>query len=207
MLYISRFVGYDHYGVVDTDDGIETIVSLSELRDIVCVQRIGICGVISDGSALRENMVFIYQPQHTRSKLQIKTRVLKGIDIKVFGTMITSITLDEVSNDNIVDIRLSDFGDACADFVLTRNTPNAGYRLNLILDDKVRYSPFAFCRRYYTSFANRGGIGVVFDMRECSDLVAEQLYRMIRNDRNEMLGSIFDKAERMDRLTQNHAEV
>lgn len=36
MLYISRRVDTTHYGVVDTDDCTETVVSVAELENLTC---------------------------------------------------------------------------------------------------------------------------------------------------------------------------
>lgn len=201
MLFISRLIGYHNYGVVDTDDGVEEVVDMQELYHLVIELGLEIYGVVPSGGAIMENRIFVYQPEETLTQLQLKTMMLKQVHIKVWNNIITSIRWNGKTSEEIVDIRLSDYGIGVADFALARNASFGGYKVNLILDDKVEYSYYAFKRRYYEhTLVGKNGIGVIFDLRELSDSKAEQIYKMLYFDKNEMLGSVHDSAERMDRM-------
>ena len=205
MLFISRFIGPDQYGVVDTDDGVEQVVDFSELYSAVCVDGLEIMGARKKDSSMSEASVMIAQPKETVSRMQTKAKILLNVDIKVYKNMITSIRWKRTDDDDLVDIRLSDFGTHVADYVLARNIAFGGcYKVCLVLDNKLTYSPNAFCRRFFEhDIIGKNGIGVIFDLRELSDLNAMQVYKMLYTGKeSEMSGGILDKTVRMDKVAR-----
>lgn len=96
MLYISRCLPDDKYGVVDTDDNTETIVAREGLIDIVCFMGIEIAGVQTyewNGSKMLDTITPYQDLKHGSGKLA-KARMLLGVDIHVYDGEITFIAID-----------------------------------------------------------------------------------------------------------------
>lgn len=146
MLYLSRYVYPDSFGVVDTDDGVESIVSRDDLDEICCTWLVPIEGIkIYWDSFMRYiTSIVTYQPSETMSQLQIKTKVLKGIEVHSMGDMITNVLWDKDSIITPVRIRLSDFGSSCADCILSGNRHSRLHQVTLVLDDKLSFGGKVF---------------------------------------------------------------
>ena len=206
MLYISRYIGPDQYGVVDTDDGVEQVISFTELYGAVCLDRLSIAGAPIVHNTLADKNIVVCQPPDTISRVQAKAKVLLKVDVKCYKSMITSIIWNRSSDEDLVDIRLSDYGTCVADYVLARNVAFGGYKVCLIFDDKLTYCTNAFRRRYFErDLIGKNGVGAVFDLRELSDGNAAILYDMLYSGAKDNIpGGIIDQAERMDKFTYNH---
>lgn len=166
MLFISRRVGYSGYGVVDTDDGVEEIVTGTALYDVPSELRKSIKGVLENTEAAPQKAFRPWQDPDSRSLLQTKTSTLHNVDVTVWGDMVTDIVM---RNTQIEVIRLSDFGTRCADCVFVGNNRPKRHRLTLILDDKVELNLLSFkILQFADKYVNAGvsSIGVVFDLRE-----------------------------------------
>ena len=202
MLYISRFVGQDHYGVVDTDDGDESIVSLSELYRLVYDVGLNILGTMPNkAKSMPESSVHVFQPLDTVTRLQTKTKVLQGVDVKTYGEMITSISWVRDDIKEPVTLRLSDFGTRCADYILDRNELSDRHVITLVLDEGISYSFCAFRRRFYRAFPNGVfGVGCVLDIRELTDQTAGQLYKSFRRASFMPICEVLDFEERRQLL-------
>lgn len=201
MLFISRRIGFD-YGVVDTDDDTEEVVTDDELR-----QLHNVFGLTISGLTMRdyiEPRVVVYQPEETITPLQVKTRVMKHVDIKVYKDMITSIRFraSDIMGES-VEIRLSDFGTRCADYVLAGNVYVGRFpKLRLIFDDKVSMCPNAFVRLPYSNaLIGDHGIGVQYDLTDMSDKRAKQMYETLcLSKQTGMWDDIFDNETRKARI-------
>ena len=150
MLYVSRYIGSNDYGVVDTDDNTEERISYSEL--VSACEKLGICvaGVAShyfDLSSRRITIVdsiMAYQVPEMRSPLQVKTDVMLHVNVVTHKSMITNILWDGVGISTPPVIRLSDYGDCCGDRILSGNCLSEVHQITLILDNKVKFTPKTF---------------------------------------------------------------
>ena len=132
MLFISRRVAdtvchdsgapKEYYGVVDTDDDVETVISFSDLFEIVNA-GIQIEGVKTErmigpkrGWNLRITGVFPYQL--SSSKQSAKALLVGGVTVSSYKSTVTGITWNPVSLGVNVKLRLSNFGDSCADYII-----------------------------------------------------------------------------------------
>lgn len=144
MLYISRYIGSNKYGVVDTDDWKEEAVTRRDLLELLRL------GVKVEGAVLgykvdkhgvpsyRVDSVQIYQNAAFASGKQVKLQMLAGVDIKISGTEIVSIkwSLDKVRTG--MRIRLSDFGCSLADHVFDDHNPSGSGGPVFVFDDKIK---------------------------------------------------------------------
>lgn len=169
MLYISRFVGLRGYGVVDTDDGVEEILSRQQLEEAVIKYGIEIKGVITKSRNWEHWIakVEVYQPPESVIKQQAKSKVLLGVDVKVFDDRITAIEWTASPNDKERVVRLSDYGTHVGAKVLNRMSvvynkhTTAKSFLTIILDDKLTCDNKAFM--------NASSTDVKFDLREVTE--------------------------------------
>lgn len=187
MLYISRFVGKDSYGVADSDTGVETVVNLVALRKAVLDKGLDIKGVVVTKHStvswaeptnwVREDNISVYQPPNTVTSRQIKLQTLRGIEIKTFGSMITAMTWNNSAITTPVTIRLSDFGTSCGDFILYDVRETYGTKVKLVLDDSIEITPDTFNLRFYEDmFVSMEKIGLILDIHELSDANAQKIY-------------------------------
>lgn len=205
MLFISRYSGYDYYGVVDTDDDTEGIVNVTALRKACLDGGLEIRGANPDITEitglhwLREDKIFVYQPPETRSQLQIKTRVLKHVDVTMYRSMITRIKWDIFAIHTPVTIRLSDFGTSCADFILTGAKEVDEHKVTIILDEKIDFSNMTFKLRFYgDGYIDIERIGMKLDIRELDWEKARILYTLLYDGFSAEIPSfIIDSEERM----------
>lgn len=182
MLYVSRHFGMHFYGVVDTDDDTEEIVTRSRL--VQCVEEDGLtirgADLIAGGKRVGETRPC--QVLSEMTQLQIKTDLMKFTEVKTFKTYITSIHWRHKEINTPVTIRLSDFGSKCADCILWENDVCKRHVITLVLDDKVEYSDQVFRRDESINILGPHGLGVVFDMRDVHNPeTAEWLYKHLHH--------------------------
>ena len=208
MLFVSRYIGYGNYGVVDTDDGTEEIAGIGMIIraarsgvDIKGVITSGVPG--ASGGALVDDVV-PYQLPDELTQLQMKTNLLRGVNVTTYHSAITSIRLRQHEIKEPVIFRLSDFGNRCMDCVLQGNMRYGQHKLTLILDNKVELEDIAFC----LSSADRGssvgvnGVGVKFDVREVRyNRIVENVYRAVYAGNSlELWDTIIDSERRKTRM-------
>lgn len=139
MLYISRFLGEDAYGVVDTDDDIEQVVSWQELSEAVEDYGLNINGCVL--ANVKETVLMScspYQLSKYCTKAQAKLKTLSGIDLRVWHDEITAIMVDPNFSEQDIKIRLSDYGKRISgNAVIGGMVFSVNCGPMLVLDDKV----------------------------------------------------------------------
>lgn len=201
MFYISRKIGTNKYGVVDTEDGREDIFTLNELKEMCCGMRIPIEGVTTFVSNYRTGNlniggVSVYQPAETSSVRQTKLNALFGVQIKTMDDTVVSIVIRDARQSSERPVRLSDYGSKCAKYLFHDNCRSlSGTRLTLVLDDNIW-----ICGKAFKDFVE---CDVVIDLREVSnDKQAELVYRDMLHSYGVSAATlhqhIIDKPERMD---------
>ena len=208
MLYISRAVGHGSFGVVDTDDDVEEVVSAQELVKL-CKSDLG---VEITGVKLTANGTVYgmrpYQPPETYTKNQVKAQLLQHVDIRVFRGAVSGIFWNANLIKTPITIRLSDFGESCWDGVLIGNDSDSGVKITLVLDDKICIGEASFRMPFGTNLGPNG-MGVVFDVREMSDgpsvyNVSQSVFRY--SDDPDLFESLIDCPERIKRMVDRHYE-
>lgn len=219
MLYISRLVWQDNsvdkyspvhgfqsircYGVVDTDDNVEEVITRDDLEEAVRRRDIDIAGVTMLGLQRLIIDVIPYQPKP--SPLQMKTLMIHHVNVIVFNSCITNITWRRDKIGKNACLRLSDFGDSCADFILYGNMSLvSGDQITLVLDDKIKsITDHSF--RLDTSerelvqldATQVNGLGVRFDLRELhNNDIAASFYRQLFSYKGNILDFVDDSSER-----------
>lgn len=151
---------------MDTDDGVETVVTFKYLREIVKDSGIRIEGVnVTKSGAV--SSVTVCPPKSVSPSQGLKMRVLLGVDVKTSGDEVVDIEINYMTVTKGVIIRLSDFGSKvkwqllCSFGHEIRETP-----ITLVIDDKIEI--------YGNASSLRNG-SVRFDIREVSneDVVSE----------------------------------
>ena len=144
-----------------------------------------------------------YQPAETVTKLQLRTLMLDHVDIKVYKNSITSIRLDGRNMTSGVTLRLSDFCQSVADYVLHGNDDvsngwNPCTKLTLILDDKLKsLTERSFRIRDGSRSIGSYGMGVVLDISELRNRrLVELVYNAILPQPGNPLWSIIDDNKR-----------
>lgn len=114
MFFISRCFPGNKYGVVDTDDWSEDIVTWAELNVAVLTHGIRIYGAEvespDDPDAIFIKFVTPYQHSRFYTNKQAKTKTLIGIDVGTYGDEITYIVADGQVTKDGTRIRPSEFG-------------------------------------------------------------------------------------------------
>lgn len=174
MLYLSRFVDSTHYGIADTDDDSEEVVRIVKLAEAASY-NIKVEGI----DARRVNAIEVYQPVDTLSLFQLKTKVVLGVDIKIYHGIISSVRWDKGNITSPVTIRLSDYGKSCACFILTGNKQEDGHKVTIVLDDSLEFSKETFNLHPlpdFHAYAGVTGFGAKYDVHELSDKNAKKVY-------------------------------
>lgn len=166
MLFISRYVGAGMYGLVDTDDGGEEIVTK------IVIEKAKQSGVVVYGAEDITN-VRVYQPESTRTMLQIKTITLSHIDVKTYKNKITSVNILSGIKKPVI-LRLSDFGTVCTDYILIGNKPATRLKVLMVLDDKIGFSKSTFWTAPSLTLRQ---MGIALDIHELSDDTAIVVYK------------------------------
>ena len=199
MLYISRRIGANKAGVVDTDDGVEQIISLYQFGSSM-YKKLGVRGFTFTGMYQSSVIVLPYQPDETRSPIQLKSRLLTGVDVKVYNDIVTNINLSTVLNPPVT-IRLSDFGSKCSDCLLLGNKATGRHIITLVFDNKISVGDDAFRRDIEIIGLGVQGVGVKFDLREVED-VSKIYSGLIRFNGWQILSSVIDHRERFDSMVR-----
>lgn len=190
MLYISRIYGgvgrygsKPEYGVVDSDDGVETVVSFDDLRRICVDTGLQVLGVhkylrhVGAGTCVEKGNMIVsigsivpYQPPETMTIHQNKLLAMYGIRLSTYKDLITCIETTRKDADSVIAfrLRLSQFGSRCADHILGYQTINSVmYELTLVLDDNCPFTDTTFFEAP-VKLEESGG-GIKFDVCECTD--------------------------------------
>lgn len=169
MLYISRYITDYSYGVVDSDDGVETIVTREELAAVCITFRLKVKGVeVKHGNmGWYVDAVEPYQDRNTYNKRQIKALTLLGVDLKIYDQEIVAISADSSVAKSDVVLRPSEFAKKLSCFV--KLNKSASCSLTIVLDDRIEVVGETF----------RVGLnGVRFDLREVSnEMTAKSVYK------------------------------
>lgn len=176
MLYVSRMVDYDKYGVVDTDDDVETVVTTKELSELVYKYGLDIKGTVKHEKAYLETLrnVIPYQDKRYYSPLQSKTKTLLGVDVRTYKGEIVRIMATGGVTKGDTEIRLSDFGERMSGRAVVQWDYNpANLKLVLVVDDKIQLEqPYPSVTSY----------GQIWDIREMKrESIAEAMYRELLN--------------------------
>ena len=201
MLYVSRYIRSDSYGIVDTDDDVEEVVTQTELLNLVTDYGMKFAGVSTYtaefpfGTVDYVDKVNIYQDPRYITPLQTKAILLWHVNVTLYKSSITRISWNPDDIEKIVSIRLSDFGDSVCDRVLVGNKWSKLPAVRLIVDDKVQVTDKSFDAGVYGSYE----YGVRFDLSELSDdYTAKMIYKSVLGpDRNRQgFNYIIDSEER-----------
>lgn len=184
MLYISRLVhGFTvlKYGVVDTEDGKEEVVSNSDLYCYCQEYDLTIRGCIPDEPKVGFSMngVFPFQHPDYMTKAQAKLFMLYGIELTLWKDMITRIAWEPSEIKEPIELRLSDYGGRLGDYIFAGLACSATHKVTVVLDDNINfndqslhtYSPFFLCLDSY---------GLKYDIRDMQDKEkVRAIYRMV----------------------------
>lgn len=212
MLYISRWVG-SKVMVYDTDDSSETLCSFDDLSQALQagLQINGVETQFTDVACMHIpaiKNVKAWQDPATCSVLQTKMSVVGHIDVTKFGRLITNIKWrgDEIFEP--VSLRLSDFGEECADHIFYGNFYTSAVKAIVIFDDKIKFTGLSLYARVFM-----GSIGAMYDLREVrNEEKASIVYKMLFSSANESMsvGSIFscmiDEKSRLARWRNRYME-
>lgn len=184
MLYINRLVSGERYAVMDTDDGVETIVTYKELKNAVLKNKLDIKGVnIVSYPSLKATLgqqsgkpdrprysieVSVYQPVEERSLKQVKNATVSGVNVIKNGDVVTGIKMTAIGQPVIV--RLSDFGTKFDNYVFSKHPKSVqGLQLTLVFDDKIKCTARSFM--YWQVFGNVD-VTEVTDLRIINNIVS-----------------------------------
>lgn len=203
MLYVSRFIGYNCVGVVDTDDDFEETVTMYELNQAVVKTGLDIVGVnpsesIGGNKLVTDEGVTPYQPPETYTRLQVKAKTLLDTEIVVHKGIISRIFFGPDSWNREITLRLSDYGRECGDFMLCGNI-HSGRPKVLQLDDQITFTDRTFALKYFSkAFVD---MGIVVDLSDMSDQYAARAYNILglTND-DEFFKNIIDKRPRFHKM-------
>lgn len=200
MLYVSRLVGYTHLGVVDTKTGREEIYDRETIANAITKRNTFIEGATVEkrfGVYDVASVPIPYQLPETVTPLQVKMNMVGGIDIRVYNGIISRFLIRTEEIKTPVRVRLSDFGDSVADYVLFGNQAAYNQVMEVILDDKIK-SVTSKSFRVDVGVLSAASLGVVFDLRELSDdSIAENIYCALAADYCKPSVAITDNLERM----------
>lgn len=186
MLYVSRYVGGDKVGVVDTDDGVEEVLTEEKLWDIVRSLHIQVVGCEKwEDSGRGYDYIYVYQPAETISVQQTKAKAILGVDIKMHNGAIANVHIDWDGIKSPVTLRLSDFGVVCLDHIFAMNDDYySDLSVTFVLDDKLKIGKdtFSHSSAFELGFESPrvDDIGIVVDLSEITnDAVAEMVWRSL----------------------------
>lgn len=171
MLYLSRIISQKTCGIVDTDDGSETVVAIDDLFHLCGDLEMDIKGVTvirqynkRGGWHYEMTKFSVYQGEEYSTVEQAKLMTFKGVNVKVMGTRdgkeITSILVNpKVPGEKV--IRLSDYGNSCSKYIFREMPWSYGGQskyLTIILDDKIKLVGSSLSEAFHH--------GVILDIRE-----------------------------------------
>lgn len=192
MLYLSRIAGDDCFGIVDTDDNVETIVNRTELSDIVIDLELPVEGVtIMQGNMGRYiQKISVWQDSQYCTPFQVKTKTMLGVDVTLFKGEIVGICLLRPLQKETV-IRLSDYAKSISTYSMIRGT-RGGFGVVLKFDDNIRVTGEYFVVN---------SPGFIFDVREVTNwdtlrAVYEYIVEQYPPDVDSWRGNVLDISER-----------
>lgn len=192
MLYLSRIIQPDNpryrkYGVVDSDDDTETLVTRAELVDIVLKHKLQVQGVVVINKKDGSKDIKVTSPQQIASQTtgrQTKTAVLLGVNVVVYNDEITAIHVNRKVMRDKQRIRLSDFAKKMNLRAKMYFTGPVSKRVVLVIDDKIellgRLKDFSEVT------------GVLYDISEVEDLGTIGLFYSALMDCSLRIGYHFD---------------
>lgn len=146
MLYLSRHIGPFEFGVVDSDDDVETKVSMVQLKNIACEKGLKIAGVhvaptgLSCSRSITKVIPYKYPAYQTVDC--VKAYAVLGVGVTLWRDHIVSIERFDGYSDIV--LRLSDYGSILADKFLSRSTMFRDERkMTLVFDDSLTLLPYA----------------------------------------------------------------
>lgn len=192
MLYISRRLNSgETYGVVDTDDGVETLIRRSELYQVLGDLGIEVAGVVRSplspckafpNTKYIIEKVFPFQLPEAVVPIQTKYKMLFHTDVVIYNDEIQAIRWMSSKLTTPVVIRLSSFASSVGEMILWGNLRNETHKATLIFDDNLNISPHSFSPVGHNSseVVGKRGYVVVLDLREVSnDELADEVYRQV----------------------------
>lgn len=187
MLYVSRDFHNDSYGVYDTDDGTEELITFTDLAKVTIDDGIDVKGITTqDMSSLGIKSIFLdtvipYQDPQFYTKAQAKLKTLRGIDIHTWKDEITYIGINGHVFPEKLSVRLSDYGKTMhGEMDVMWYGTKQGKSITLVLDDKLYV---------YGGYPTVGLAGVIWDVSEVSS--GKLVAGMFKQLESEGLGANF----------------
>lgn len=172
MLYLSRYRPELSYGIVDTDDDVEEIVSRDELRTAVMTYGLSIEGMSVSPGKHGPFVQFAqpYQDSRYVTTLMTKTRLVYGVEVRVWRDEVTYVLFNTDITPAGTAIRLSDYGSRfCGYSVVKWTIHRPDNDATIILDDNIKI---------IDKSPKMSEWGVRYDVRELSNSsVVECMYR------------------------------
>lgn len=193
MLYLSRYVVHDDrvcYGVVNSDDDTEMVVTVEELEAIkqTGVNIEGVAwGTAFDGVQTRSVVagVKMLPISNSFSALQAKLKTVFGINVVTRGSMITCVGWEPKKLTRDVTITLSKLASSCADYALLDVDFISGesdHAVTIVLDDNISFTSHSFTPDVPHEYRIYKLNGLRFDVRACSDIIAARFYHGLVGD-------------------------
>lgn len=200
MLFISRIVRVNgqKYGVVDTDDGVEELVSLVSIKDAIR-NGVDIAGVYRGEVDCSIDYIEVWKGLRNSVK-QTKLYTVYGIDIRTWDGIICHINWDRDKLRHPVSVRLSDYGVRCGDgiFVAYMADYYTSNPITFVFDDKISISPYTL-DDFSMSYAKDCPVGsLVLDISEVMnksfvETFYQSLGNFLRLSRNESYVVVKDR--------------
>ena len=224
ILYVSRFVGADRVGIVDTDTGEENILTMKQLVKLVseCTVTGARYGMTGKGDNMSNPpgwkpwdgiLITPYQDESTVTRAQLKCKLLRPfLHVTLYGSTITLIEWQRGGRDldKSERVRLSDFGSVCGDYMLiySLGALRKDLTITFVLDDNIKVNPYAFA-------LNRGNIdgkvlsltGARIDIREVTNQESvNNVYSAVWSDSftSEDFSAIIDTEERKAKMIRRY---
>lgn len=156
MLYVSRKIGANKFGVFDTDDGTEDILTLKELKHIVLDLGLEITGVASrdkvyssKGRTRVIESIKPYMPPEAETRGIVRVKILYGVEIRINAGCIVSVQWNNAEYKNRT-LRLSNFGTSCGADIFSEMVERYKYEdvgesgLTIVIDDKLEVDKKTF---------------------------------------------------------------
>lgn len=172
MLYVNR-VRFNHtknrFGVVDTDDDVETMCSWDDIDLAVCGYGLDVKGVeVCDGKQ-DATFPFIlniqpYQDKRYVTRQQLRLKLHAGVNLTIWRNELVRFVVDCRVWNSDVTFRLSDFCTYMNSDVPSMwiNPKRAEHKITVILDDKVKIAGDNFGLFQF---------GVYWDLSEVTDIM------------------------------------
>lgn len=170
MLYISRRVKSVYYGVVDTDDDVETVASIEDICD--AVRYVKIKGVMMNKKGEVYGIRVVGDDSNI-STMQAKLRALYDVSVSIYKGEVVSVLVGARAP-KVVTINVSSLAhklSAEAQYYWSDEVDEQGV-LHIVLDDSVEITG---------GEVTIGVAGVKFDITACGPGVADAFYTRLLN--------------------------